>query len=41
MVIHKRKEKWDSFAKKVEEMREEVQTEEEKPLPSGKKTPSE
>lgn len=45
MVIHRRKDKWDSFASKVEDLRKEVleqeqETQETKSL-SGKKTPSE
>jgi len=42
MVVSRRKEKWDGFVNRLEELRAEVQEEEEKPkLPSGKKTSSE
>lgn len=42
MAIHKRKAKWDNFVQKMEELRDEVQEQEElKPLQSGRKTPSE
>lgn len=43
MAIHKRKAKWDNFVQKMEELREEVQEQEEVKAPplSSKRTPSE
>jgi len=44
MVVHARKDKWDAFARKVEDLQAEVEAEkkQEEELPrSSKKTPSE
>lgn len=42
MAIHRRKEKWDNFAQKLEDLRQEVENTEQETVPlSGKKTRSE